>query len=346
MYNRKHKLPATLVIVCIIALLGFKDTGIFVKDHVALKGDGEKIKFEKEENINILRETKNSYIVEKEGNDYEIEREVLLRITSSGQKYKVIKKTNILDEANRNPIKLLDIDETVQALKMESGYGMFETTDGVRGYINLENLEKVKEESISYGISKVNKVIKEGNLIYTLIMGESVAIKDFKENQFIVIDDEENEFKVNSDLIEIKTRREKPTRGKVSNVSNKSKSISKVVGAAHDALGKPYVYGDIGNKGFDCSGLTYSIYLNNLDVKLPRSSSVQVNVGTTVAKDDLMAGDLIFFNTSGRGISHVGLYIGDNNMIHASSGQKRIMISDINSTYYKQRYVTSKRIID
>ena len=58
LHNRRHKLPATLFIVCIIALLGFKDTGIFVKDYVGAKGEDEQIEFVKEESIDILKETK------------------------------------------------------------------------------------------------------------------------------------------------------------------------------------------------------------------------------------------------------------------------------------------------
>lgn len=343
MYDRKHKLPATFLIVCIIALIGFKDTGIFVKEYVGLKDEGEQLKFEEEENVNIIRETNDVYIVEKEGNNYEVPKEFMIRATRSGQEFKVAKNTSITDKPNGNTIRLLNIGEIVQALSYESGYGLFQAEDGVKGYVDLENLEKIIKESITYGTSKVDKVIKEGKFIYTLVKGEIVSIKDFKDNIYTVVDDKGNEFKVNGNYIEIRKIRERVTRG---NVSTRARSINKVVGAAYDALGKPYVGGDTGKRGYDCSGLTYSIYLNNLGIKLPRSSNVQVNAGTTVEKADLIPGDLIFFRTSGKGIGHVGLYIGDNNMIHASSGQGQIIITDINAAYYKTRYVTSKRIIN
>ena len=63
-------------------------------------------------------------------------------------------------------------------------------------------------------------------------------------------------------------------------------------------------------------------------------------------KEELVPGDLVFFRTSGTGIGHVGLYIGDNNMIHASSGRRQIMISSLDEAYYKQRYITARRIIN
>ncbi len=342
MHNRRHKLPSTFIIVCIIALLGFKDTGIFVKDYVGVK-EKEYLNFEKEEQIKILKETKDSYIVKKEENNYEVSKEYLIRTSRSGQKYKVIKNTNIFDQVEKNKIRKLKIGEVVQVLKIESDYGIFETEDGIKGYVELRDLEDIVEESISYGFSKTNKVIKNENAIYNLVKGETVAIKDFKDNEYIIIDDEANEFRVDEDFIEIRKVREKTTRG---NTTSRSRSINKVVEAAHNELGKPYVYGDTGIKGYDCSGFTYSVYLNNLNMELPRTSSIQASAGKTVLREELIPGDLIFFDTSGKGISHVGLYVGDGKMIHASSGQKRIMIADIESNYFAERYVTSKRIIE
>lgn len=86
--------------------------------------------------------------------------------------------------------------------------------------------------------------------------------------------------------------------------------------------------------------------MNQLDIKLPRSSQEQVNLGTKVYANELVPGDLLFFNTTGRKISHVGLYIGDGKMIHASSGRGKVRIDSIISGYYKDRYVTARRIVD
>lgn len=343
MHNRKHKLPAAIVGICLIGLIGFKDTGIFVKEYIGIKEDGTQVVFNKEENVNILREMDESYIVEKEDSRYEIPMDAMIRTTKETQKYIVTKSTNILDKPNGNSIRPLNIDEIVQALKYEGDYGLFSTSDGINGYINLSDIEVVMENTISYGISKVDKVLKNDKSFYTLVKGEIVAISDFKAGVYTIVDENGNEFKVSEKYIELRRTREKATRG---NVSRRATSVTKVIEAAHNALGKPYVSGDTGKRGYDCSGLTYSIYLDVLGTKLNRSSRDQVKNGVEVNKEELIPGDLVFFRTTGKGIGHVGLYIGDNNMIHASSGRKQVMITSLDEAYYKTRYVTARRIIN
>ncbi len=127
--------------------------------------------------------------------------------------------------------------------------------------------------------------------------------------------------------------------------ANREKKISKLIKSAHNLIGKRYVYGDIGNRGYDCSGLIYSLYLNHLGIELPRNSSAQSSVGIKVDKSQLVPGDLIFFRTRGPGISHVGIYIGEGNMIHASSSKAKVRIDNIDEKYYAQRYVTARRIL-
>ncbi len=172
---------------------------------------------------------------------------------------------------------------------------------------------------------------------------ELEIIKDFIELNYIVTKEDGYESEVIEPLVEVRISKELVSR---STISRMDSSIQKIIDAAHKNLGRPYVYGDIGVTGFDCSGLTYSLYLNNVGVKLPRTSSSLITAGRKVNKSDLIPGDILLFNTSGKGISHVGLYIGDGKMIHASSGKKKVVIEDINSKYYSARYVSARRIID
>ena len=108
-------------------------------------------------------------------------------------------------------------------------------------------------------------------------------------------------------------------------------------------LGVPYKYGGTTTSGFDCSGFTSKVF-SDLGIQLNRTSGSQYQQGTAVAKSDLQVGDLVFFNTSGSGISHVGIYIGDGKMIHSQTGQG-VSYSNVNDPYYwGDRYVGAKRV--
>ncbi len=96
---------------------------------------------------------------------------------------------------------------------------------------------------------------------------------------------------------------------------------------------------------FDCSGLTYYVYKQN-GITLPRASKSQASAGKSVSKSNLKAGDLVFFNTNGKGISHVGIYIGDGKMIHSTKPGDVVKTTSINSSYYKNKFVTARRIVN
>lgn len=113
-------------------------------------------------------------------------------------------------------------------------------------------------------------------------------------------------------------------------------SVNKVVGT-------PYVWGGTTTEGFDCSGSIQYIF-KELGVKLPRTTKEQAKEGIKVEKEDLRAGDIVFFNTDGKGISHAGIYMGDGLFGHASVN-KGAEISELSETYYAARYVTARRIL-
>ena len=119
---------------------------------------------------------------------------------------------------------------------------------------------------------------------------------------------------------------------------------TEVANYAYKFLGKPYVYGATGPNAFDCSGLTQYVY-HKFGVDISRTTYTQVGEGTKVNRSDLRAGDLVFFNTEGS-ISHVGIYIGDGQFIHAPRTGKPVMVSSLADGYYSARYATARRIFN
>jgi cell wall-associated NlpC family hydrolase len=117
---------------------------------------------------------------------------------------------------------------------------------------------------------------------------------------------------------------------------------NEVVNYAYKFLGKPYVYGATGPNAFDCSGLTQYVY-NKFGIGLSRTTYSQVNEGIRVQRSDLKPGDLVFFNTEGS-ISHVGIYIGNGEFIHAPRTGKPVMVSSLSDGYYANKYATARRI--
>lgn len=131
-------------------------------------------------------------------------------------------------------------------------------------------------------------------------------------------------------------------------VTDENKALGEqITNYAKQFIGTPYVYGASNlTKGTDCSGFTSSV-MRNFGIKLSRSSSEQINNGTRINKNELSAGDLVFFNSGGKSrISHVGIYIGNGQFIHSSSARTGgVIISSLNESYYTNTYVAGTRVI-
>lgn len=117
----------------------------------------------------------------------------------------------------------------------------------------------------------------------------------------------------------------------------------RVIQNAVQYLGVPYVFGGTSPYGFDCSGYVQYVFAN-AGIYLPRTADVQYEVGMAVSKSELVPGDLVFFSTYTYGASHVGIYIGDGNFIHASSS-RGVTISPLSQPYYMQTYIGSRRVM-
>ena len=119
---------------------------------------------------------------------------------------------------------------------------------------------------------------------------------------------------------------------------------AKIVSMAMPYLGTRYRSGGASPNGFDCSGFTMYLYAQ-LGYSLPHSATAQYkNCGYAVAKSDLQPGDLVFFSDSSHAIGHVGIYIGNGQIIHARYSVGKITIDSLSASYYASRYVGAKRI--
>ena len=95
--------------------------------------------------------------------------------------------------------------------------------------------------------------------------------------------------------------------------------------------------------GFDCSGFVRYVFQLGVGVELPNTSAMQYNSGQEVARNDLRSGDLVFFRTRGKRISHVGIYLEDGRFIHAPSSGKRVSVSSLSEPYWSHRYAGGRR---
>jgi len=120
---------------------------------------------------------------------------------------------------------------------------------------------------------------------------------------------------------------------------------------AETCLGTPYRYGGTSRRGFDCSGFVKFVF-SSVGIDLDRSSAAQAKQGEAVPLTQIQPGDLLFFNTRGlrKGISHVGIYLGEGQFIHASSwggpGKRCVKMGELASSYFVNRLVAVRRVVD
>lgn len=109
-------------------------------------------------------------------------------------------------------------------------------------------------------------------------------------------------------------------------------------------LGTPYRYGGNDRRGIDCSGFTRQLYKTVAGIDLPRTAQAQFNVGVSVPRSNLRAGDLVFFSEAGRGIVHVGISLGGDEFAHASV-RRGVTITSLREPWYAARWCGAKRVL-
>jgi cell wall-associated NlpC family hydrolase len=184
----------------------------------------------------------------------------------------------------------------------------------------------------------IDKIATKFNIdIEDILEANNLTDKKFKPGKVIlipkIIEDKDDEF------VTLAGKTIKPWK------SNDEKYM--LVKVAKSFMGAPYRYGGESVRGLDCSAYVKKIY-DIFDVPLPRSAREQFNVGEKITKDDLAVGDLVFFRTK-RYIkypTHVGIYIGEGNFIHSSSGYNKlgVKIDSLTSDFYGRTFIGAVRV--
>jgi len=205
------------------------------------------------------------------------------------------------------------------------------------------------EKSCTVDTEKLNLRSGPGTsneVIVTLEKGYKLTILETSEDWYKVLTPAGTKGWVHSDYVNLE--------GAIASRSSEAKTQSKaaqelsaqIISYAKELLGVRYVYGGNTPKGFDCSGFVKYVY-NHFDLKIERTASSQAKQGTAVKKAELAKGDLVFFDTNGghNKVNHVGIYVGDGNFIHSSSGHAamKVVISNLESGFYANSYMTARR---
>jgi cell wall-associated NlpC family hydrolase len=145
------------------------------------------------------------------------------------------------------------------------------------------------------------------------------------------------------DVPRVRQKLERPRGGVVADDTPPGLDRDRLLLDVISYLGVPYVYGGTSRRGVDCSGFTSQVYFTAADVALPRTTREQFTVGAKVPRGELRFGDLVFFNTTGKSPSHVGIFIEDDLFAHASVSDG-VTFSSLESEYYKKRFVGARRV--
>ena len=226
--------------------------------------------------------------------------------------------------------------------------------EGVTGYLSSEYVSFSISGSAKLGNGKVtgndvnvrSAASTSASRLGSLNKGDVVAVTGIDNGWYKISFNGKTGY-VRSDYMTI-TKEALSSRGtEAAAASAASSKGSEIVAYAKQYLGVKYVYAGASSKGFDCSGYTMYV-MKHFGYNLPHTATGQMGYGTSVAKSALQPGDLVFFcdpsRSGGKAASHVGIYIGSNQFIHASSVGGKVQIDSLSKAYYAKYYVGARRL--
>ncbi|MBX3112695.1 MAG: C40 family peptidase [Fimbriimonadaceae bacterium] len=232
-------------------------------------------------------------------------------------------------DTDSDKVATVDIGRTAEVLARKDGWYKLRFDGGTTGWVRGDMLSAPK------GVNVLAR-----NVIPLTPKGPSEKDEVKTKKVTIEIDGDEEPDAERPELV----AKLAPAPAPAVKTESASVEARDLIATAKSKLGSPYVWGATGSRGsFDCSGFVGWVYAQH-GVRLPRTSIEQSGVGQAVSKSDLEPGDLVFFHTRGGSrVSHVGIYIGNNNFIHASSSGS-VKISSLEEAYYTRAYAWARRI--
>lgn len=227
---------------------------------------------------------------------------------------------------------------------------------------SISNSKKTSKKSVTIQEPKTYTV-KKGDNIWRIAKKFNISVEELKE----INDLQDNSIKIGQKLY-ISKSVDKSTEDEIikvlqANYDRKTESISpehkepiiedlstmsikdRLILFAKKMLNIPYKFGGSSLLGIDCSAYVQKVY-SIAGIELPRTAREQFNEGKPVDKEELEVGDLVFFKTYASFPSHVGIYLGNNLFIHASSKSKRVTIDSLDAPYYAKRFIGAKRLFE
>ena len=266
---------------------------------------------------------------------------------SLGISVEMLKKANALEEESVKPKQVLTIPSrggnraavvvgkpSSQASKKLSGTTVKRVSGEMDSYV-VQKGDSLNSISKKVGLSTKEIMSRNGLHTSALKIGQVLALPKGVSQP----DDEAEELENEDETAETEPAASAPL-GKWSNPEERGL----LVRVAKVFVGVPYKLGGSTLKGIDCSALVKKIY-EVFNIQLPRTAREQFTAGKRVEKDQLEEGDLVFFRRAGNR-AHVGIYVGDNQFIHASSYSREVRIDHLNTPYYNERFLRGIRVME
>lgn len=233
---------------------------------------------------------------------------------------------------------------TVEVLtSVENGWYQI-SVDGTKGYVSGDYLVVNETEAASLPVEAEPVYVQVTTSVLNVRSGPGTdydKVGSVRSGQILKATAENGWYKIDSGYISAEYVKEVDA-----SAASQSSKGQEIANYALQFVGYPYVYGGSSPKGFDCSGLTYYVYAQ-FGYSINRTASNQLSNGYAVEKSQLQPGDLVMFRQNGstKAASHVGIYIGNNQYVHASTPGVGVIISDLNDPYISSGYVGARRIV-